>query len=309
IYVYDSNYPDTETYLYAADGKIRQAPYTGFGTPIDCIQLIDVQKYFEAVKGYDETRCVYAESGTLDKVTTDSKEAVNSYPMAGSVNGVSYTLYELPGDAAKVTLDPADDGSFATFIYCGEEHSFGYVDGITTGTFETVGTVEEKENVEFRISGSCGEKVSYVFNTASGELVISGEGAMTDYEKNGSPFRNDKSVRSLVIGEGVTSIGSYAFEGCEALDNDSVGYPQDVKIGKGAFIRTGVVIAGDVNGDGQVLADDARLALRNSAKLEELDEQQFRAADVDGNGKVLADDARQILRYSAKLQSTFDKAK
>ncbi|MCR5782076.1 MAG: leucine-rich repeat domain-containing protein, partial [Clostridia bacterium] len=46
IYVYDSNYPDTETYLYAADGKIRQAPYTGFGTPIDCIQLIDVQKYF-----------------------------------------------------------------------------------------------------------------------------------------------------------------------------------------------------------------------------------------------------------------------
>ncbi|MCR5783975.1 MAG: carboxypeptidase regulatory-like domain-containing protein [Clostridia bacterium] len=65
---------------------------------------------------------------------------------------------------------------------------------------------------------------------------------------------------------------------------------------------------GDVNGDGFVLADDARLALRGSAKLEELTAEQTLAADVDGNGKVLADDARQILRFSAKLQQTFDKA-
>ncbi len=65
---------------------------------------------------------------------------------------------------------------------------------------------------------------------------------------------------------------------------------------------------GDIDGNGQILADDARLALRFSAKLEELDETQQKAADVDGNNQVLADDARQILRYSAKLQQDFDKA-
>ncbi|MCR5783373.1 MAG: carboxypeptidase regulatory-like domain-containing protein [Clostridia bacterium] len=69
----------------------------------------------------------------------------------------------------------------------------------------------------------------------------------------------------------------------------------------------GDYIPGDIDGNGQILADDARLALRSSAKLEELTVSQALAADVDGNGQVLADDARQILRFSAKLQSKFDR--
>ena len=66
-------------------------------------------------------------------------------------------------------------------------------------------------------------------------------------------------------------------------------------------------IPGDVDGDGEVLANDARLALRASAKLVKLYGVAFRAADVDEDGDVLADDARQILRYSAKLQHEFVK--
>lgn len=63
---------------------------------------------------------------------------------------------------------------------------------------------------------------------------------------------------------------------------------------------------GDVNGDGNVLADDARLALRYSAKLQKLTDKQVKAADTDGNGQVLADDARRILRASAKLEDPSD---
>lgn len=74
-----------------------------------------------------------------------------------------------------------------------------------------------------------------------------------------------------------------------------------------ALVQENKAIPGDVDGDGQVLAKDARLALRASANLEELDDAQFVAADVDGNRKVLANDARQILRYSAKLQQAFVK--
>ena len=66
--------------------------------------------------------------------------------------------------------------------------------------------------------------------------------------------------------------------------------------------------AGDVNADGQVLANDARLALRASASLEKLNDTQTKAADVDEDGKVLANDARQILRFSAQLQTEFKKA-
>ena len=84
----------------------------------------------------------------------------------------------------------------------------------------------------------------------------------------------------------------------------------------GAVVEAGTVIPkldhvyapGDVNGDGDVLANDARLALRASAQLETLDEKQFAAADVNEDKKVLADDARQILRFSAQLVSEFKKA-
>ncbi len=64
---------------------------------------------------------------------------------------------------------------------------------------------------------------------------------------------------------------------------------------------------GDINGDGDILADDARIALRASAKLTQLTEEEKKLADVDGSGDVMADDARQILRYSARLQDSFKK--
>lgn len=60
-------------------------------------------------------------------------------------------------------------------------------------------------------------------------------------------------------------------------------------------------ILGDVTGDGKVAASDARLALRVSAMLENIDEASFYAADVDFDDKVTASDARKILRVSAGL--------
>lgn len=58
---------------------------------------------------------------------------------------------------------------------------------------------------------------------------------------------------------------------------------------------------GDVNGDGQIRATDARMALRYSASLIELTPEQIKAADVNFDGKVAAVDARTILRVSASL--------
>ena len=60
-------------------------------------------------------------------------------------------------------------------------------------------------------------------------------------------------------------------------------------------------IKGDVNGDGKVTAADAREALRASAKLETLTEEQKKGADMNGDGKVTAADSREILTKAAGI--------
>ena len=60
-------------------------------------------------------------------------------------------------------------------------------------------------------------------------------------------------------------------------------------------------VKGDVNGDGKVTAADAREALRASAKLETLTEEQKKAADMNGDGKVTAADSREILTEAAGI--------
>ena len=61
-------------------------------------------------------------------------------------------------------------------------------------------------------------------------------------------------------------------------------------------------IRGDVNADGTVSADDARLVLRCAVELEVLSDAQKTVADIDGNGKITASDARIILRTAVGLE-------
>lgn len=60
---------------------------------------------------------------------------------------------------------------------------------------------------------------------------------------------------------------------------------------------------GDVDGNGKIDAGDARLALRASAKLENLSDAGFVAADIDSDDNISAEEARTILRVGAKLES------
>ena len=62
-----------------------------------------------------------------------------------------------------------------------------------------------------------------------------------------------------------------------------------------------VILMGDIDGDGKIEAEDARLVLRYVAKLDTLDDLQLLAANLNGDTKILADDARLILRIVALL--------
>ena len=88
-------------------------------------------------------------------------------------------------------------------------------------------------------SGTCGAEgdgsnLTWTLDS-DGVLTISGSGDMHgyDYGSSGAPW-DDSRVKSAVIAEGVTSIGSYAFDDCKSLT--SVTIPDSVtSIGDSAF--------------------------------------------------------------------------
>ena len=65
------------------------------------------------------------------------------------------------------------------------------------------------------------------------------------------------------------------------------------------------VIMGDVDGDGEVTADDALAILKSKAGLIVLDDNAKKAADVDGDGEITSDDALDILKKKAGLIDKF----
>ena len=67
-------------------------------------------------------------------------------------------------------------------------------------------------------SGTCGENLTWVLDEA-GILTISGSGPMTDYSSSSKiPWYSNRSqIAEVVIGDGVTTIGSRAFYYCKKL--------------------------------------------------------------------------------------------
>ncbi len=67
-------------------------------------------------------------------------------------------------------------------------------------------------------SGSCGHNVTYVFDSSTGTLTISGSGNMDSYDVGDAPWYSyGLDVKKVVISNGVASIGSGAFFGCTSL--------------------------------------------------------------------------------------------
>ncbi len=72
-------------------------------------------------------------------------------------------------------------------------------------------------------SGSCGENVTYTFDSETGVLTISGTGDMTDYEyTNQCPLSYKSEIKSIVVEEGVKGIGARNFCFCENLESISI---------------------------------------------------------------------------------------
>lgn len=134
-----------------------------------------------------------------------------------------------------------------TFIWCSVFNiaAAADVDIGATNEVENVDETEEDDDAKEE-SGTCGENLTWVLDE-EGTLTISGTGEMnswsgdsSDESGNGRVPWDDENVHRIVIEEGVTSIGDYAFFMCtectEVQLADSI-----TKIGNWAFAYCGGV--------------------------------------------------------------------
>ena len=211
-------------------------------------------------------------------------------------------------------------------------------------------------------SGFCGDRdggrnLLWTLDDA-GTLTIRGVGPMRSYDGGyedrysgwyycAAPWGGDLGrsgrIRSVVIGDGVTSLGDFAFYGCQSLASATV--PASVtRLGSILFgncfpltsinfggtqaqwsalraaapnpdmdaarvryqTQTAVppLLTGDVDFDGICTASDARWTLRAAVGLERASDAQRALVDADRDGAITASDARLILRAAVGLEAT-----
>ena len=138
----------------------------------------------------------------------------------GAVENGSVTIsdaYCVPGDIINVSASPDPGYRLQTIIVNGvpiDGSSFVAEEGV-----DYVVTAEFEFYMDVKDSGSCGTNLTWTLYD-NNELVISGTGEMADYYSNNgnAPWYNYRGIiESVIINEGVTSIGAYAFQNCTAL--------------------------------------------------------------------------------------------
>ena len=71
-------------------------------------------------------------------------------------------------------------------------------------------------------TGKCGKNVTYSFDAETGVLTISGEGDMENYNYENNPFYKKSNIKTVIIKNGVTSIGDWVFYNCSSLTSITI---------------------------------------------------------------------------------------
>ncbi len=162
----------------------------------------------------------------------DSVVTIESQSFANCLNLTSIKVgsgVEVVEDQAFAGCENIDDIYFALSEY---EWYFQATVGKKNDPF-TYATRHYRE--QNPVTGVCGDNAVWVYDADTGELTITGSGAMYNYDTDARPWEpfSDR-IETVVINEGITNVGDYAFAGFTKIETISI--PDSVtKIGVGAF--------------------------------------------------------------------------
>lgn len=269
--------------------------------------------YIEVLSSDSRTLGVYSRNFTvLNKLQLDAvKSNVDDYiftydEIVWKVNAVSvsdtavykYSLYldgnllfERDSVLNILKYTPKNKGRYVLKVYVEDDFSSSAQitsDTVTVYDVLKIDSIKLSSNAvvtsesvacEIEASGGIGE-LSYCFTLFKDGQVV----------RNGA--YSSKNKTEFVFSQS----GNYKIF-CAVTDNENTiisSFSSEIVV---SDIKTG-----DVDGDGNITAGDARLVLRYSAGLENLPEKGLLAADVNKDKIVNAADARKILRCSANIE-------
>ena len=166
----------------------------------------------------------------------------------------------------------------------------------------TAQTYAETYNRTFVRLGAipCGESINGYLDEETGLLEIIGTGEMTSYDSSTSPFYNNKTIKSVVIGNGVTGISSYAFSGCSNITSinipDSVTYIQNLAF-NGCSGLTSITIPKNLT---TVFPD----AFKGCTGLTEINVDEGNTLLCSENGILFNKEKTEIVKYPAGKSGT-----
>lgn len=157
--------------------------------------------------------------------------SLTSISIPESVTNIGWWVFEACSSLSSVTnlaTTPQDISSAAfnevplseatLYVPAGSLEAYKNAEG-----WQDFGTISPIVNII--ASGPCGvdgDNLTYTL-TEDGLLTISGTGAMANWDYyNHSPFESDERITTVVLSEGVTSIGDRAFRYCPSLTSISL---------------------------------------------------------------------------------------
>ncbi len=105
-------------------------------------------------------------------------------------------------------------------------------------------------------NGNCGDSLEWSLDKSTGALTVSGTGAMKEYSTTYIPWRSVRSeIKSVSIGDGVTSVCNYAFYDCANLAEISIAATV-TQIGTLAFAQSPSITAFSVDSENPNYSSD-----------------------------------------------------
>lgn len=152
-----------------------------------------------------------------------------------NVTGIGASAFAGCTNLSAVTIsDSVTSIGASAFAGCTSLTNISIPDSVTSigeGAFDNTGV--DTSQIAFR-RGNCGANLKWAL-LGNHQLRIYGTGAMTDFSASSAPwYKEREQIAEVILSDGVSGIGNYAFIGCKALTSvvlaDSV-----TKIGKHAF--------------------------------------------------------------------------